>query len=97
MNIYLWIEAMKASLWHFEGVTSGAHNAPEQLRLPLNAAEGCHGAINYMCLQNMIQFVQCPGALLSALSGNPNASCRFSPFHSASFLGSQRRTGWLVR
>jgi hypothetical protein len=31
MYVYLWIEAMKAPLWHFEGVTSGAHNAPEQL------------------------------------------------------------------
>jgi hypothetical protein len=28
---YLWIEAMKAMLWHFERVTSGAHNAQEQL------------------------------------------------------------------
>ena len=31
MNVYLWIEAMKTTLWHFEGVTSGAHNAQEQL------------------------------------------------------------------
>jgi hypothetical protein len=31
MNEYLWIEVMKAMLWHFEGVTSGSHNGPEQL------------------------------------------------------------------
>jgi hypothetical protein len=92
---------MKAMLWHFERVTSGAHNAQEQLWLPLNTAEGCQGAINYMCLQNMIQFPgvhPVPGrALRAALSGNPNGSCRFLPIHSASFVGSQGRTGWPVR
>jgi hypothetical protein len=31
MNQYLWIETMKAMFWHFEQVTSGAHNAPKQL------------------------------------------------------------------
>ena len=38
-----------------------------------------------------------PGsARLSALSGKPNSSCRFSPIHSASFVGNQRRTGCAV-
>ena len=34
---------------------------------------------------------------LSALSAKSNSSCRFSPIHSASFVGSQRRAGWAVR
>ena len=36
------------------------------------------------------------GALPSALSGNPKSSCRFSPIHSASFVGNHRRTGCAV-
>ena len=57
---YLWIEAMKAMLWQFEGVTSGAHNAPKQLCLPLNTAKCSQTAIHYMSLQNMIEFVRGP-------------------------------------
>ena len=38
-----------------------------------------------------------PGsALILALSGNPNLSCRFSPIHSANLVGDQRKAGCAV-
>jgi hypothetical protein len=53
--MYLWIEAMELPFWHFEGVKSGMHHAPEQLRLSLKTAKCCQGTINNMLLQNMVE------------------------------------------
>ncbi len=47
--------SMKAPLWKLEGVASGTHNTPEQLRLPLNTTKGCQGTIHNMSLQNKDQ------------------------------------------
>ncbi len=52
---YLWVHAMKAPLWKLEGVASGTHYTPEQLRLPLNTTKGCQGTIHKMSLQNKDQ------------------------------------------
>jgi hypothetical protein len=51
---------MEAPFWHFEGVSSGTHHAPEQLRLPLNTAECRQGTINYILLQNMFELECAP-------------------------------------
>ncbi len=53
--MYLWIEAMEEPFWHFEGVTSGLHDTPEHLRIPLKAAKCCQGAINDKLLQNIVE------------------------------------------
>ncbi len=91
----LWIEGMKAPLRHIKWITSGTHCTPEQLRLPFHTPQGCQGSVHYMCLQDMIELCWSPTGTdsLSALLGNPNSSCRFSPIHSASFqvVGSQHR------
>jgi hypothetical protein len=67
-GMFLWIEAMEAPFWHFEGVASGKHHAPEHLRLPLNTAKCCQGTINDMLLQNMVE-----------LGCGPRSACASSP------------------
>ncbi len=53
--LYLWVHAIKASLWKLEGVASGTHYTPEQLRLPLNTDKGCQGTIHNMRMQKQGQ------------------------------------------
>ncbi len=53
--LYLWVHAIKVSLWKLEWVAYGKHYTLEQLRLPLNTAKGCQGTIHNMCLQKQGQ------------------------------------------
>ena len=93
---------VKAMFQHIKWITSGTHDAPAQLRLPFHTNKGSQGTINNMSQQDMIQlgWVQPvpASALRSALSGNHNSSCKFSPIHSqsANLIGIQRRTGCAV-
>ena len=102
MYLYLWIHFMKSVFWHIKWITSGTHGAPAQIRLPFHTPKGSQGTINNMSQQDMIQlgWVQPvpASALRSALSGNHNSSCKFSPIHSqsANLIGIQRMTGCAV-
>ena len=100
------VKLMEGVLCHFERIASCTHNSPEQVRLPFHTSKRCQGTLHDVGVQYIVELRWCPssaslpgGALWStwALSGNPKSSCRFSPIHSASFVGNHRRTGCAVR
>lgn len=70
---YLWVKSVKSMFWQIKWITSGTHDAPAQVWLPIHTSKGTQGTINNMRLQDMIQ-----------LSGGPTRT-RLGPL--ISFVG----------
>ena len=50
----LGVEGMEAPLWQIEGITSGTHCTPEQLRLPFHTSKCSQCTVHNMRMKNMV-------------------------------------------
>ena len=56
----LGVKGMESPLWQIEGITSGTHSTPEQLRLPFHTSKCCQSTVHHMCIKNMVELSRSP-------------------------------------
>ena len=54
------IKGMETPLWQIEGITSGTHSTPEQLRLPFHTSKCCQSTVHHMHIKNMVELSRSP-------------------------------------
>ena len=58
----LGVEGMKSPLWQIEGITSGTHSTPEQLRLPFHTSKCSQCTVHDMRMKNMVELSRSPSS-----------------------------------
>ena len=58
----LGVEGMEAPLWQIEGITSGTHSTPEQLRLPFHTSKCSQCTVHNMLMKNMVELSRSPSS-----------------------------------